>query len=79
MSKDLTTAMDELKGSVDRLSKRFSSWWKIVWYGMLQGAGAVLGATAVILLIGWLLNIVGVIPFLSESANELKTLFNSRI
>ena len=79
MSKDLTTAMDELKKSVERLSKRFNSWWKIVWFGMLQGAGAVLGATAIILLIGWLLNIVGVIPFLSESANELKTLFNSRI
>jgi len=74
MNNDLNNSTQELKRSIDRLHKRFNSWWKIIWFGMLQGAGAVIGATLLILLVSFTLNILGVFPFLGDTAESLRLL-----
>lgn len=41
--------------------------------GIVYGAGYIVGAVLIILIIGWILNIVGVIPALSNQVNEFRT------
>lgn len=41
-------------------------------YGLLQGAGAVVGGIAAIILLGWLLSIIGIIPGFGDLAAYLR-------
>jgi uncharacterized membrane protein len=40
---------------------------------MLYGTGYILGTVLVIVIIGWILNVVGVIPLFSNGASEFRT------
>ncbi len=40
--------------------------------GVMYGAGYVVGAVLIIVLIGWILNIVGVIPVFTKHVNEFR-------
>jgi len=73
----MNKSLRELQKSVDRIHRRFNSWWKIVWFGMLQGAGAVIGAALIVVLISWILGIIGVVPIFSEPAQSLRDLIQS--
>ncbi|MFT5179535.1 MAG: hypothetical protein ACI9GH_000414 [Candidatus Paceibacteria bacterium] len=76
MNDDLKGSIDDLKKSVNRLSERFNSWWKIVWYGMLQGSGAVAGATLIIIGASWFLDILGFVPFVGDRVEDVRRLLN---
>lgn len=41
--------------------------------GIAYGAGYIVGAVLIIIIIGWILNIIGVIPALSSQVNEFRT------
>lgn len=56
---ELEQSMRALRKSVERLERRFDSWLKIIWYGMLQGAGAVLGAAIIVLIAAVILQALG--------------------
>lgn len=45
--------------------------------GIFYGAGYVVGAVLIILIIGWILNIIGVIPALSEIVGEFRSALQS--
>jgi len=70
--KELKTSIKDLNKSVTKLDSRVNKWWKILLHGMLQGAGAVIGAALVFSLLGLLLNIAGVLPYIGDTALELK-------
>jgi len=53
---------------VRRLDDRFSKWYRIMWYGMLQGAGAVLGAILLVLILALILETLG----LTELSETIK-------
>jgi len=73
----LKFAIDELKNSIDRLYRRVGNWWRVFWLGMLQGAGAVVGAAVLVLLTGWLLNVIGHVPFIGDSAEGIRAVLKS--
>jgi len=56
---ELEQSMRALRKSVERLERRFGKWYRIVWYGMLQGAGAVLGAALLVLIVALVLEALG--------------------
>ncbi len=41
--------------------------------GLVYGGGYVVGAVFVVIIVGWILNIIGVIPALSNYATEFRT------
>lgn len=51
-----------------RLDRRFNTWYRIFWYGMLQGAGAVVGAALLIFITALILHLFG----FNESAEAIK-------
>ncbi len=46
------------------------------WRGIMQGAGAIVGSIAMLILLGWLLSILGVIPGVAEIADYIRGYLN---
>lgn len=59
---------ENFKEVVVRLDKRFNSWSRVMWFGMLQGAGAVLGAALLVLILALVLEFLG----LTELSEAIK-------
>ena len=57
-----------------RIDKALNSPWRAFLRGTFQGLGSIIGATIIIVLIGWILNAVGVIPEFKEYVDEFKTM-----
>ena len=60
--------MREFHENVNKLNKTMGSYWLSLVRGLFTGFGSVLGAGLAILLIGWFLNIIGVIPAFQKQA-----------
>ncbi len=67
--------LDELNQSLAGINKKLGSMWFAFGKGLLYGLGSVLGAGIAIILIGWFLNVIGVIPALSKSADQWREAF----
>lgn len=65
----------ELTESLQTLNKSLRSPWVNLGRGMLRGFGSVLGAGLAIILIGWFLNIIGVIPAFQKQAEIWRQTF----
>lgn len=59
---------DMLHALLVRLDRRFNTWYRIFWYGMLQGAGAVVGAALLVFIAALMLHVLG----FNESAEAIK-------
>lgn len=70
---NLEKAVTDLKKSIDRIDGRLSSRWRGFWFGALHGAGAVLGAALFVAILGFIVNILDVIPFLQDITDILKS------
>lgn len=65
----------ELTENMSRLNRTMSSPWLSFGKGLLGGLGSVLGAGIAIILIGWFLNVIGVIPAFREQADQWREVF----
>ncbi|HEV3245231.1 MAG TPA: hypothetical protein VG102_02655 [Candidatus Paceibacterota bacterium] len=54
-------------------SNTSAKWW--ILHGILYGAGWVLGSLLAILLIGWILSVMGIIPGLDKIAQDIGAAF----
>jgi uncharacterized membrane protein YkgB len=68
LKKDLRKIESELS-HMDQASTRT---WGNFWRGCVYGAGYVIGATIIIVIIGWILNIIGVIPALADEVAQFR-------
>jgi hypothetical protein len=66
--------ISEIKRHLARIDKALNSSWRSFVRGTFQGLGSIIGATIVIVFIGWVLNIVGVIPEFKGYVDEFKTM-----
>ena len=70
---------DDLNDHLERLEARLAAierntettWWQLLLSGLLRGAGIILGTALTIVLAGWGLAILGVIPGADELADYL--------
>lgn len=67
--------IQNLNENIQKLNQRLNSPFLAFFKGILTGLGSVLGAGIAIILIGWFLNVIGVIPAFREQANEWKDAF----
>lgn len=64
--------LEELNTNLAGINGKLGNMWFAFGKGLLTGLGSVLGAGLAIILIGWFLNVIGVIPALKGSADEWK-------
>lgn len=71
----LEEGLEHLKSIQEELSEikeQTGSAWTSFFRGVLQGAGAIVGGIAAIILLGWLLYIAGLIPGLGTMAHAIQ-------
>lgn len=66
--------ISEIKRHLARIDKALNSSWRSFVRGTFQGLGSIVGATIIIVLIGWILNVIGVIPEFKEYVEEFKVM-----
>jgi len=72
-NKRLAEIEDTLK-DIHRILK--PTGWEMFVQGMLRAVGYILGLMLAIIIIGWFLNMIGVIPFMSDIAQSMKEVLN---
>ena len=65
----------EFNENLQILNKTMRSYWVSFSRGLLTGFGSILGAGIAIILIGWFLNVIGVIPAFQKQAEQWKQAF----
>lgn len=56
---------------MDRVS---NGTWRTLWRGCVYGAGYIIGVIVIIVIIGWILNILGIISILSNQVGEFRAI-----
>ena len=69
--------IQNLNENIQKLNQRMNSPFLAFFKGILTGLGSVLGAGIAIILIGWFLNVIGVIPAFQQQATEWREAFTS--
>lgn len=68
--------IQNLNENIQNLNSRMNSPWLSFLKGILTGFGSVLGAGLAIILIGWFLNVIGVIPAFQKQAQDWREAFS---
>lgn len=69
---ELKIQLDDIHKSIKKLDNW--RWWKALLDGSLKGFGSVLGVVLAVAFIGWMLNIVGVIPAFKTEVEQWRKL-----
>lgn len=69
---DLKRHLETIEKELVSINESFNSLGSAFLRGIVYGAGYILGAAFIIVIIGWLLNIIGVIPELNNEVNDFK-------
>lgn len=67
--------LDQLNQNIAQINRKLGNFWLSLGKGFLTGFGYVLGAGVAIILIGWFLNGIGVIPALRKTADQWRDAF----
>lgn len=71
--------LTDIKNELEEINSKVGpSRWRVLRNGMYQGAGVVAGGAIAVVLIGWLLSIIGVIPGFHETAEYLQSVIEAR-
>ncbi len=71
--------LTEISNELEEIKHKVApSRWRVLRNGLYQGAGVVLGGALAVVLIGWLLSFLGVIPGFHDTAEYLQDIVNSR-
>jgi hypothetical protein len=73
---ELNSHLVAIQADLDRLAKKERHWTQFVGGGF-YGLGYITGALVLVLIIGWVLNVIGVIPAFSSYANDIKNALDS--
>jgi hypothetical protein len=65
-------SLEQINNNVEEISHKVGGSWHALWRGILSGFGYVIGAFVAILIIGWVLNIIGIIPAFKQQVESLK-------
>ena len=70
---DLKKHLEDIDDGVANVAHRIGGNWTAIYRGILGGFGYVIGAFIAILLIGWILNVVGVIPYFKSQVDQWRS------
>ena len=70
---ELKTHLKNIEKEVVILRKEMTSLRDVFMRGLVNGAGYVVGAAIILTLIGWILNVVGIIPAFTKGVSEFRT------
>lgn len=69
---ELKHHLEKIEAELKDFHKTSTSFSSTLKRGLVYGAGSVLGAVFVVIIVGWLLNIVGIIPAFNDQVTEFR-------
>ena len=69
---ELEGDLKKIDTELSHMDKEATSAWHTLWRGIIYGAGYVIGAVIIIVVVGWILDVVGVIPALNNQVAEFR-------
>ncbi len=69
---ELKSQLKSIEKEVITLRKDLTSFSQVFLRGLINGAGYVVGAVIILTIIGWVLNVIGIIPAFTQSVNEFR-------
>ena len=81
MDQELKNRLEEIQKSLSSMEKslRKPTRWGFVAEGLWRGVGYLIGLVIAVAIFGWLLNIVGVIPFLNNFSQDMKEILQTSV
>lgn len=70
---ELKTHLKNIERELIEMRKTTTSLRATLLRGAIYGAGYVIGAVLIIVLVGWILNIIGIIPAFTNQVTEFRT------
>lgn len=68
-----SNSIKQINENLVKVNQRLGSYWSALLKGLLYGLGTVIGAGLALILIGWFLNVIGVIPGVKQVAEQWRT------
>jgi hypothetical protein len=72
IDRELKNNLKKIENELSHMDKASSGIWRTLWRGCVYGAGYVIGTIIIIVVVGWILNIIGVIPALNNQVAEFR-------
>jgi hypothetical protein len=69
---ELEQDLEKIDAKLSHMDKVATGAWRTLWRGVIYGAGYVLGAIAIIVVVGWILDIIGIIPAFNNQVTEFR-------
>jgi len=76
---ELKTQLEKIDNHLVGIFHKTESLWRAFVRGMLQGIGSIVGIALAILLIGWILNVMGIIPGIQQQAREWQSMWKQTL
>ena len=70
---ELKNHLEKIENELSHMRIASTGIWHTLWRGCIYGAGYVIGAVLIIVIAGWILNLVGIIPSFSHEVTEFRT------
>lgn len=70
---ELKQYLETLNGNVIKAGQGLP-WWRSLLHGAMSGLGSVVGVAIAVVLVGWFLNIIGIIPAFQREADSWRQL-----
>ena len=70
---ELKSHLEKIEDELSNMRMMSTGTWNTLWRGCIYGAGYVVGAAIIIVIVGWVLNIIGVIPAFSREVTDFQT------
>lgn len=70
---ELKEYLKAINNNIEKIHKN-SSWWRSLLHGLFTGFGYVLGFVIALVVLGWVLNIIGVIPAFRKEVEDWRKL-----
>jgi len=69
---ELEDDLKKIDAELSHMDKAANGSWRTLWRGIIYGAGYVIGAVVIIVLVGWILDVVGFIPLFNNQVAEFR-------
>ena len=76
---ELKKELDTINRSLVGIFHKTESIWRAFVRGVVHGIGSITGIVIALLLVGWILNAMGVIPGLKSQAKQLQTMWQQTL
>ncbi len=70
---ELKNHLEKIEDELSHLRISTTGTFNTLWRGCLYGAGYIIGAALIIVIVGWILNVVGIIPAFGREVADFRT------